>query len=129
MADAEGRHRTVTHRTLTGAVTCALCSALAVAGCRAHPEPGMPGPSALHDPHGPLAPIAPDGRSLLRVSLPDLSKMVPSVQKQIRESHESLLAHLETHETSIPELADAYGALGKLLTAADYPDAAEPGFL
>src|SRR6266536_2727580 len=101
MADAQGRHRTVRHRWWA----CALSSALAVTGCRARPEPGPPGSNASQAPREPVTPIAPDGRSLLRVSLPDLSKMVPSVQKQIREAHESLLAHLETHETSIPELA------------------------
>ncbi len=61
--------------------------------------------------------------------------MVSSVQKQIRDAHASLSAKLENRQTpiasipSIPTLADAYGELGKLLTAADYPDAAEPCFL
>ncbi len=55
--------------------------------------------------------------------------MVPSVQKQIREAHRSLSADVENRQTPIPQLAQAYGELGKLLTAADYPDAAEPCFL
>ena len=55
--------------------------------------------------------------------------MVSSVQKQVREAHGSLLAKLANHQTPIPALADAYGGLGMLLTAADYPDAAEPCFL
>jgi tetratricopeptide (TPR) repeat protein len=66
---------------------------------------------------------------LLPVSLPDLSKTTPSVQKQIRESHASLTARGENRQTAIPSLADAYGGLGKLLMAADYPDAAEPCFV
>ena len=55
--------------------------------------------------------------------------MTASVQKQIRETHASLSAKIADRQTPIPSLADAYGGLGKLLTAADYPDAAEPCFL
>ena len=55
--------------------------------------------------------------------------MAPSVQKQIREAHQVLSTTLENRQTSIPALAEAYGGLGKLLTAADYPDAAAPCFL
>lgn len=55
--------------------------------------------------------------------------MAPSVQKQIREAQASLSAQSGNRQTSIASLADAYGALGKLLTAADSPDAAEPCFL
>ena len=54
--------------------------------------------------------------------------MTSSVQKQIRGSHASLSAKLTNRQTPTPSLADAYGELGKLLMAADYPDAAEPCF-
>ena len=55
--------------------------------------------------------------------------MTASVQRQIREAHASLSATIENRRTPIPSLADAYGGFGKLLMAADYPDAAEPCFL
>ena len=63
------------------------------------------------------------------VSLPDLSKMTDSVQKQIREAHTSLTAAGGARSTTPTALADAYGTLGKLLMAADLPDAAEPCLL
>ena len=66
--------------------------------------------------------------TLLRVSLPDLSKMTPSVQKQIRDADASLSAANANPRASIATLADAYGAMGKLLMAADYLDAAGPCF-
>ena len=52
--------------------------------------------------------------------------MTTSVRKQIREAHASLSAMIENRRTPIPSLADGYGGFGKLLMAADYPDAAEP---
>jgi len=63
------------------------------------------------------------------VSLPDLSKMTDSVQKQIREAHNSLTQASDNRATTPAVLADAYGTLGKLLMAADLPDAAEPFLL
>jgi tetratricopeptide (TPR) repeat protein len=62
------------------------------------------------------------------ITLPDLSKMVPSVQTQIRNSHAQLSRLAGDPATAAPQLAQAYGDLGKLLMAADYPDAAEPCF-
>ena len=106
---------------------CALTCALEGSGCTPRTDAGSPaGSRSVSERSGP---IAPDGRALLAVSLPDLSKMVPSVQRQIRAAYASLSANLESRQTPIPALADAYGGLGKLLTAADYPDAAEPCFL
>jgi tetratricopeptide (TPR) repeat protein len=110
-----------------GVAAWALTCALAGSGCMSRTDAGSPAGSRPASERS--APAASDGRALLAVSLPDLSKMVPSVQKQIRAAHASLLANLESRRTPIPALADAYGGLGKLLTAADYPDAAEPCFL
>lgn len=62
------------------------------------------------------------------VRLPDLSKMAPSVEKQIRAAHSSLTQKISTRGTPAAELGNAYGELGKLLKAADYPDAAETCF-
>ncbi len=72
---------------------------------------------------------APDGRPLLPVSLPDVAKMTPSVQRQIQLSYASLSAQIANPQTATASLAEAYGELGKLLMAADYPDAAEPCFI
>ena len=55
--------------------------------------------------------------------------MTPSVQKQIRASYEALSAKIANRQTATASLADAYGELGTLLMAADYPDAAEPSFI
>lgn len=113
----------------TGVAACALACAIASAGCRSRADTGSAGPSGLRAAIEHPAKVAPDGRALLPVVLPDLSKMVPSVQQQIREASKAVSAALQNRETSMPTLADAYGGLGRLLTAADYPDAAEPCFL
>ena len=119
----------MTRGELNGVAAWALACTLAGAGCSSSNDAGSRGPIGSRERSERLAPTAPDGRALLPVSLPDLSKMALSVQKQIREAHGSLSANLENRQTPIPTLADAYGGLGKLLTAADYPDAAEPCFL
>ena len=93
--------------------TSALVFALAAGGCAVRPD----------------APASSNGRALLPVSLPDLSKAASSVQSQVRTTNASLSAKIENRQTPIPSLADAYGELGRLLMAADYPDAAEPCFL
>ena len=66
---------------------------------------------------------------LQAVSLPDLSRMVPSAQTQIRDSYKALTQKIATRSTTVVELADAYGEFGKLLMAADQRDAAKPCFL
>lgn len=119
----------MTRVALSGVAAWVLVCALAGAGCRSHTAAESPDPGGSRAPRERPAPTAPDGRALLPVSLPDLSTMAPSVQKQIREAHRSLSADVENRQTPIPQLAHAYGELGKLLTAADYPDAAEPCFL
>ena len=66
---------------------------------------------------------------LQAVSLPDLSRMAPSAQTQIRDSYKALTQKIATRSTTVVELADAYGEFGKLLMAADQRDAAKPCFL
>ena len=119
----------MTRGALAGVSACALACAIASGGCRSRPDPGAAGPAVSRAKMEQSPPAAPDGRALLPVALPDLSKMVPSVQQQIREAYGSLSAALQNRQTPLPTLADAYGGLGRLLTAADYPDAAEPCFL
>jgi tetratricopeptide (TPR) repeat protein len=121
---ADVRARRAGRRVASHALACAL----AAAGCTSRPDARSREPIAAGDRGTRPAPTAPDGRALLPVSVPDLSKMAPSVQKQIRESQAWLSAAMANpHAPAV--LADAYGELGKLLMAADYPDAAEPCFI
>ena len=77
-----------------------------------------------------IAACAPRERARLQVvSLPDLSKMAPSAQTQVRGSYQALAQKIENRHTGVVELADAYGAFGKLLMAADQRDAAKPCFV
>jgi tetratricopeptide (TPR) repeat protein len=58
------------------------------------------------------------------VTLPDISSASESVQKQIRDQYQSLQAALD-RKAPAGELAAVFGEMGKLLTAAEYYDAAE----
>ena len=130
MDHVEGRQRTLTREALNGVAASALAFVvLAAAGCTSRTDAGSQGPALSRAATDRPAVTAPDGRALLPVSLPDLSKMTASVQRQIRAAHESLSAKVENRQTPSPSLADAYGELGKLLMVADYPEAAEPCFL
>ena len=62
------------------------------------------------------------------MSLPDLSKLVPSVQTQIRTQHAALTHTLDNRAASVVDQADAYGEFGKLLMAAQLTDATEACF-
>ena len=66
------------------------------------------------------APKTPDGRELRSVTLPDLSQMAPSAQKQIRDQYASLDANDRRITRRSTELSNAYGDMGKLLMAAQY---------
>lgn len=77
----------------------------------------------------PATRTAPDGRALRPVALPDLSKMAPSVQRQMGGAHAALISLLRDSQAPPEKLAPAYGELGRLLMAGDYNDAAEPCFL
>lgn len=57
-------------------------------------------------------------------ALPDLSKLAASVQTQIRERHAALTALVGTRPGPV-DLAHSYGEVGKLLMAAQFPDAPE----
>ncbi|MBI3403296.1 MAG: tetratricopeptide repeat protein [Acidobacteria bacterium] len=105
--------------------------AVAASACTSRTDAPAPhGPAAQHagERSDPSAAEA-GARGLLPVSLPDLKTMTASVQKQIRTTHELMLKKMVNRQTAVPDLADAYGDLGKLLMAADYPDAAEPCFM
>lgn len=67
------------------------------------------------------------GRALEPVPLPDLSKMAPTVQRQLRDQHTALAAAV-TDRRSANEVAAAYGEMGRLLMAAQFTDAAEASF-
>ncbi|PWT83914.1 MAG: hypothetical protein C5B57_05905 [Blastocatellia bacterium] len=72
---------------------------------------------------------SPERRTLLPVSLPDLSGMEPAMQAQVQGSFSSLMAKIATPGLGATELAAAYGAAGKLFMAAEELESAEPCFL
>lgn len=57
-------------------------------------------------------------------ALPDVSKLAASVQAQLQERHAALTALVATRPGPV-ELANSYGEMGKLLMAAQFPDAPE----
>jgi len=66
---------------------------------------------------------------MLDVTLPDLSRMDPSVQQQVREGYQSMLETLKKPGATTEERGRAYGSVGMLLQAGEYYDAAEPAYL
>lgn len=72
---------------------------------------------------------APSRPALQPVALPDLSRVDRAVQAQARERYAALTGKMQRADTPIDDLASAYGALGMLLQAAEYYDAAEPCYL
>jgi tetratricopeptide (TPR) repeat protein len=67
-------------------------------------------------------------RNLRAVTLPELSRVDPSVQRQVRARYESL-QRVARGSASDEELASSYGEYGMVLQAAEYFDAAEPAYL
>jgi tetratricopeptide (TPR) repeat protein len=63
------------------------------------------------------------------MSLPDLSRMDPAVQEQVRERHGELTATLARAGATDHDRGMSYGRMAVLLHAAEYYDAAEPGYL
>ena len=63
------------------------------------------------------------------VVLPDLSRLEESVQAQLRERHEALIAKQGNPRTPAGDLATEYGEMGKLLLAAELLDPAEAALL
>ena len=66
-----------------------------------------------------------NAQALLRVRLPDVSRVHPSVQQQLREAYASLMADARSPDVSARERSDAYGEMGKLFMAAEFLDEAE----
>jgi tetratricopeptide (TPR) repeat protein len=64
------------------------------------------------------------GPAVLPVTLPDLSRVDPGVQKQVKDSYDQL--HGSNATTA---LAEKYGRYGMILQAAEFFDAAEPSYL
>lgn len=60
--------------------------------------------------------------------LPDISKLVPSVQRQITEQHDWLVTTLARPDATAIDKANAHGELGRLFMAAQMPDAAQAEF-
>ncbi|MBI4265780.1 MAG: tetratricopeptide repeat protein [Acidobacteria bacterium] len=76
-----------------------------------------------------LAATAPDGRPLLAVALPDLSRMDEAGRTQVRERYESLTQTVTRRDQDVAAVGRAYGEMGSLFMAAEYLDAAEPCLL
>ena len=105
---------------------CSACSALIVvsfvlvSACTSQPKSTS---ATIADP------VETDNSKLPPVSLPDLSRMEKSVQQQLSDQYRSLTAKIDGKGASPAELGQAYGALGNLLLAAEYFDAAELCYL
>jgi tetratricopeptide (TPR) repeat protein len=66
------------------------------------------------------------GRSLLPVSLPELTRVDAGVRQQVQQRYSVLTGRIASSTASDADLAVAYGELGMVLQAAEYLDAAEP---
>ena len=69
-----------------------------------------------------------DATLLQTGSLPDVSRLHPSVQQQLTEAYRSLMTVARNPEVSPRERSDAYGEMGTLLMAAEFLPAAERCF-
>jgi hypothetical protein len=67
-------------------------------------------------------------RDLAAAPLPDLSRVDPGVQAQVRGRYETLTRAL-ADRAEPPELAAAFGQYGMVLQAAEFYDVAEPTYL
>jgi tetratricopeptide (TPR) repeat protein len=67
-------------------------------------------------------------RGLAAAPLPDLSRVDPGVQAQVRGRYETLTRAL-ADRAEAPELAAAFGQYGMVLQAAEFYDVAEPVYL
>jgi tetratricopeptide (TPR) repeat protein len=78
----------------------------------------------------PQSPAKPSPTYTLRqVTLPDLSRAAPSVQRQLRDGYAALQAKVNGSATPSDELGAAYGQMGMLLLAAEYRGEAESALL
>jgi tetratricopeptide (TPR) repeat protein len=68
-------------------------------------------------------------KALVPVSLPDISTVSQAeARRQLRDAYASLDAKIKNPDTPPPELADAFGEMGRLLMAAEFVVASEPFF-
>jgi tetratricopeptide (TPR) repeat protein len=67
--------------------------------------------------------------TLRKVTLPDLSHAVPSVQQQLRDGFAALQKKIDGSATPPEELGAAYGQMGMLLLAAEFRGEAESALL
>ena len=72
---------------------------------------------------------SPPSEKMLDVTLPDLSRMDPSVQEQVRQRYQSMLDTLAKPGATDEERGRAYGSIGMVLQAGEYYEAAEPAYL
>jgi len=99
----------------------AVCASLVfAAACTSQPAPPQAASTSSVQTSTPALPP---------VALPDLSGMEPSVQQQMRDRSAALTAKIENAGTPPGDLAESYGAVGNLLLAAEYRDAAEAYYL
>lgn len=71
----------------------------------------------------------PSEPKMREVTLPDLSRMDPAVQEQVRQRHASMLETIARPGATSADRAMAYGSVGMVLQAGEYYDAAEPALL
>jgi len=71
------------------------------------------------------SPTPPDRTALRPVALPDLTRAAELVRRQLRDRYASLTETTSNPNASPPELANAFGEMGKLLMAAEYREQAE----
>jgi tetratricopeptide (TPR) repeat protein len=75
------------------------------------------------------SPSQPAATTMLDVTLPDLSRMDPSVQEQVKQQYQSMLQTIKKPGVTDEERGKAYGSMGMVLQAGEYYDAAEPAYL
>lgn len=100
---------------VAGRVIVACGLAVAIAGCASDDDAAadasaVPGPAAM------------DRAALPLVELPDLSRLAEPAAAQVRARYRAVQEVLDSESTG--ELANAYGALGLILMAAEYFEAA-----
>lgn len=96
------------------AATALVTASLAMASCSGAGNNGSPAATA--------------GQAAAAAPLPDISKLVPSVQRQITEQHDWLVKTLAKPDATAIDKANAHGELGRLFMAAQMPDAAKAEF-
>jgi len=71
----------------------------------------------------------PPAQQLREVTLPDLSRMDPTVQDQVRQRYAAMLETIGKPGATDAERATAYGSAGMVLQAGEYYEAAKPALL